>query len=245
MTLITDALDRIARQCSITPPSSWLTSTVTGVVELRDDFLRETVDDLADRLDLPAPIGQQQTLTGTGATNADGSETFSLNADFKRLQRDQLAVYDTLQDRAVVPVTEDGQWNHLTDVGASGAIKHYRIAGYEGNWTMDVYNAPGTGDEIKVSYISTNWMANAAGTLGDTFTAADDVLIFPRRIIEAGTVFRFRERKGLPYQDKYAEYEALVARLSNDTRSRRRIDFGTPDPNVRWQDLIPAFIPSS
>lgn len=245
MTLITDALNRIARQCSITPPTSWLTSTVTGIVELRDDFLLETVDDITDRINLPSPIGKQQTLTGTGTLNADGSETFTLNADFKRLQRGELAVYDQRQDRAVVPITDDGQWTFLTDIGASGVVKHYRLAGYDGAYTIDIYNPPGTGDTITVSYCSNLWMATSAGVAGSAFTAATDVLLLPRRIVEAGTVWRFRERKGLDFQGKYQEYEALLARLSNDTRGRRSIHMGEPDRDVRWQDMIPAFIPSS
>ena len=67
----------------------------------------------------------------------------------------------------------------------------------------------------------------------------------PRTVVESGTVWRYRERRGLPYLDKYNEYEAKMARLSNDTRARRVVSFGETDNNVRWQDLVPAFIPSS
>lgn len=245
MTTIVSALNRIARQCSVTAPSDWVTATSTTAKELRDDYLLETVDDIQERIDLPSPIGKRQTLTGTGSTNSDGSETFTLNSDFKRLQRDDWAVYDPLQDRQVVPITEDGKWEYLTDIGASGIIKHYRIHGYEGNYTIDVYNPPGSGDTLTVSYISNLWKANSSGTAGSSFTDADDVLLLPRRLVESGVVWRWRERKGLPYQDKYMEYESLLARLSNDTRGRRRIDMGEPDRSVRWQDMVPTFIPDS
>ena len=245
MTTVVAALDRIARQTSVATPSSWVTATTKDQIEIRDDFLLETVDDIADRLDLASPIGQQVTLTGTGTTNADGSETFSLPSDFKRTQRDELALYDVDQDRPCIPVTNTGQWTMLTDTGAAGAIKYYRVQGYDGNFTVDIYNAPGTGSEIKLAYISKNWMATSGGTVGSMLANLDDVLLMPRRLVEVGTVWRFRERRGLPYEDKYAEYEALIARLSNDSRSRRKINFGEPDKDVRWQDLIPAFIPSS
>lgn len=245
MTTVVAALDRIARQTSVATPSSWITATTRDQVEIRDDFLLETVDDIADRLDLASPIGQQVTLTGTGTENADGSETFTLPADFKRTQRDELALYDVDQDRPCVPVTNTGQWTMLTDTGAAGAIKYYRIQGYDGNFTVDIYNAPGTGSEIKLAYISKNWMATSGGTAGSELTSLDDVLLMPRRVVEVGVVWRFRERRGLPYEDKHQEYEALIARLSNDSRSRRVINFGGPEKDVKWTDLIPSFIPSS
>lgn len=246
MATIVEALDRIARQCSVRKPSSWVTATRTDQVELRDDFFLETVEDILSRVDLPSPLGQQTTLTGgSGAAQSNGAERFTLPADFARIQRDKLAVYDVDQDQPCIPVVNDGEWTYLTDIGATGAIKYYRLQGYEGNWTLDVYDAPGTGSEIVVSYASTNWMASDSGTVGKVFSSETDVLLLPRRVVEVGTVWRFRERRGLPYEDKFGEYEALISRLSNDRRGRRTVNFGEPDRSIKWQDMVPAFIPDS
>ena len=239
MTQITEALNRIARQCGVQPPSSWVTATRTDHVEIRDDFLMETIVDIQDRVDLPSPIGKQTTITGTGAEN------YALPSDFHRVARDPFAVYDSALDRPVVPIQADGEWTHIKDIGTTGVIRYYRIKGYDGTWTIDLYSEPSAAVEVVVSYVSTLWMATAGGTAGTMFTAEDDVLLMPRRVVEAGTVWRFRERRGLPYLDKYNEYEALIARLSNDGRSRRSIDMGGRQTDVRWQDLIPAFIPPS
>lgn len=244
MTTVVEALDRIARQCGVKAPSSWVTATRDDHVSLRDDFLRETIDDVLDRCDLASPVANQQTIVGgAGTAQADGSERFSLNSDFRRLQRDDYAIYDPQQDRPVVPVTDDGKWDYLTDIGATGVIKYYRTAGYDGAFTIDIYKAPATGDEYKINYISNKWVVSG-GVGSTTFAADDDVLILPRRVVEAGTVWRFRERQGLPYNDKMMEYEALLARLSNDSRGRRSVDMGG-QKFVRWQDLVPSFIPPS
>lgn len=237
MTLVTEALDRIARQCSVKAPSSWLTATRDDHLELRDDFLLETVDDILDRCDMPSPIGAQTTIAG------DGSETYSLPVNFKRLARDELAVYDNNLDQPVYPITTDGEWTHLKDIGTVGAVKFYRLTGYEDNWSISIYDEPT--DSITVSYISRNWMASGSGTAGYAFTAAEDVLLLPRRIVETGVVWRFRERRGLPYADKRAEYETLIHRHDIGSRGRRNIAIGGNRNEVRWQDLIPAFIPSS
>lgn len=237
MTTVVEVLARAARQCSIVAPSSWVSSTDDEHVELRDDFLLETVDDIQARVDLPSPIGKQTTISG------DGSEQYTLPTNFVRTQRDQLAVYDTQQDSPAIPVTDDGMWTYIKDIGTSGVRKYYKIEGYEGNYTISIYSNPSS--DLTVSYISDVWMKTDGGTEGNAFTAEDDVILLPRRVVEAGIIWRWRERRGLPYEDKYNEYEALIARLSNDTRGRRVIDMGQSSTDVRWQDLVPSFIPAS
>lgn len=236
MTLITEALDRAARQVSISPPGQWITASEQKYVEIRDDFLLETADDILERVDLPAPSGAQVTIAGTGA------ETYALPADFKRLQRNRLAVYDASLNRPVDPITTDGEYTYTKDVGLSGVQRYYKTSGYDGSFSLSFDPAP-TGN-IVVSYVTKNWKASALGIAGSVFMAPDDILLFPRRLIESGIVWRWRERKGLPYQDKYMEYEALLARLSNDLRGRKSINFGGVTP-ARWQDMVPAFIPAS
>ena len=234
MATVVDVLNRIARHCSIQRPSSWITATEDEYVEIRDDFLRETVDDLLDRVDWPSPIGVEYTLTGTGVA------TYALPSDFRRLQRNPYSVYDVQLDAPGIPVTSDGEWVELLDSGIAGADRFYRLKGYEGAWEIEFEAAPTT--DITLSYVSNNWMATAGGTVGDMLTAEDDVLTLPSRLVEVGTIWRWRERKGLPFQDKYTEFNMLLGRYLNDVRGRRVVSFGKRR-QVRWQDRVPAFIP--
>jgi hypothetical protein len=236
MTLIVDVLDRIARHCSISTPSSWITATADEYLEIRDDFLRECVDDLLDRVDWPQPVGAQVTITGTGVAS------YALPADFRRLQRNAYSVYDEQLDAPGIPVVTDGDWVELLDSGIAGADRFYRLTGYEGAFAIEFESEPTT--DIVLSYVSNNWKATAAGVAGNMFTAADDVLILPSRLVEVGTIWRWRERRGLPFQDKYNEFSMLLARYHNDARGRRSVSFNRKKP-VRWQDRVPAFIPSA
>lgn len=245
MATIVDSLNRIARQCSVKAPSSWVTATRDDHVELRDDFMLEAVDDILDRVDLPSPIGAQVVLsTLASSTNTDGSRTFILPSTFKQLHRNEWSIYDPDQDRPCIPITQDGLFTYIADTGTAGVVHYFVLEGYEGNWTLKFYRDPGSTSTITVSYNTVNWMANA-GTAGSTFTDETDVFLLPRRLVESGTVWRYRERKGMPYLDKYNEYEALIARLSNDRRARRAIDMGGHESTIRWQDLVPAEIPPS
>lgn len=241
MTLITTVLARCARECSIDEPSSWLSTTDDDHVALRDDFLLETVDDILERVDLPSPISAQQVITG------DGSEDYSLNSNFRRLQRDAMAVYETTTNRrACIPVTDDGTWLHIGELGTAGVERYYRLKGYDGNWTISFYQNPTSGISITVSYVTTNWMANSSGTSGSEFTDSEDVLLLPRRVVELGTVMRFRMRNGLDPSAHRLAYEAELNRLSNDRRVRRSVNFGEPEARVApWDVPVPDYIPTS
>lgn len=238
---IASAMDRAARECSIAPPSAWIGATQLTYQELRDDFLLEVVDELLDRIDWPSPIGKVQTITG------DGSEEYSLNSDFKRLARDPWAVFETTTTRrAGIPITSDGDWNYLKEIGTAASNRYYRLEGYYGARTIDFYQAPESSDEIKISYVSDLWMATSGGTVGNAWTDEGDILLLPRRLLELGVITRFRRRKGMPYADWLAEYETRVSRYANDRRQLRKFDAGDKGEERGPFDLVvPDFIPSS
>ena len=60
-----------------------------------------------------------------------------------------------------------------------------------------------------------------------------------------GCVWRFKRRKGFPYQDIMNEYEGKLARLANEMRGRRTIEFGTPEPRLPMRVPIPHVIPTT
>ncbi|RMD94233.1 MAG: hypothetical protein D6811_03260, partial [Alphaproteobacteria bacterium] len=108
MSTLAAVMDRAARRCSVSPPSDWIAATSDDHVELRDDILAATVDDLRARVDWPAPIGKQSVIAG------DGSEEYSLPSDFSRVHGDPPAVYETAGFRRVcTPVASVGEWTAI------------------------------------------------------------------------------------------------------------------------------------
>jgi len=238
MALVVDILARAARQCSVTPPSSWLTvSDQTGLEMI--DFMEETVADVLDRIDVTGPISKVVSIPGTDA------EEYALPTDFYRLQRTEMAVYESLRmQRGVIPVSDDGQWQYITDTGWGGAQRFYRIRGYDENYVIGFQREPGADDTILVSYVSKDWMINAA-VQKDTFSDAMDECLLPRKLIEKGIVWRFSERKAMEYQSTRLEYEMLMARYANDSKTRRVITFGGSIDRSPWDIPIPAYIPEA
>lgn len=232
---VSDILDRAANQCSLASPDSWVSDTTASVLEMKD-FLLETVDDVLDRVDLPSPITQIASITG------DGSETYDLPPAFKRMTRNRTAVYDSgLSRRFGDPISDDGTWEYLTDLSSAGGRRYYRVEGYLGAYTISFRQPLESGVTVKVAYVSRNWLTDGTST----FDSEDAETVLPRRLLEAGIVARWRERKGLDYTPKLAEYEAILARLANDSRGRRAIRFGPRRVASPWDIPAPDTIPEA
>ena len=134
-TLVVDSLARAARQCSVPAPSSWVSDTTQSVEELRD-FLRETVDDILDRADLPSPFTASTTLA------CDCSDSYDLPATFRRLIRGDRAVFDPdFAGRRCRALPDEGDWQRLTELDPAGTWRWFRPQGYEGAWSLQVLPA--------------------------------------------------------------------------------------------------------
>lgn len=240
MATVREAMEVAARQCSVTVPSDWITTTDITILELKD-FLVETVDELLDRIDWPSPLGADTTITGTGASS------YSLPSAFKRLTRDSWAVYETTTTRRrCVPIVTNGEWTHLNELGSAGAFRYYRVLGdEESGYTIEFYQTLDTGQEAICSYVGKNWL-KTGGTAAATWTLAADTLMLPRRLIELGVIWRFRRRKGLVFTDIYNDYEIKLMRLSNDARGSRTLNFGGHSDNIHPMRVpVPDEIPTA
>lgn len=239
MATVKDTMDKAARRCSVTPPSSWITATDKTSVELKD-LLAEVVEEVLDRLDLPDPITKDTTITYTG------TEPHDLPSDFLRLTRDPLAIYETTTTRRRgIPIMTNGMWSHLEQLGSAGGDRYYRLSGDDAaGFAIEFYRPLASGDSVTVSYVSQNWLTSS-GTAGTTWAAAEDTLLLPAELVRLGVVWRFKQRKGLPYSDIMAEYEARISRRINDGRGIRSVNMGGGEGRAPWDIPVPDSIPSS
>jgi len=240
MPTVAEVMNEAARECSVTVPNSWITATTLTYMELKD-FLKDTVDELLERIDWPDPITQDVTITGTGVS------AYSLPAAFKRLTRDDMAVYETTGNRrACKPVTTNGVWTYLVEHNAAGGTRYYRTSGdEESGYEIEFFADLETGNVVTVSHVTKNWL-KSGGSAASTWADAADTLLLPKRLIKMGVIWRFRRRKGLPYADRMAEYEAVLARMANDSRVIRSVDMSGGAKRRNPFDVpIPDYIPSS
>lgn len=241
MATVSEVMDDVALECAVTVPGSWIAAITTRTYRELHSILHQTVAELLDRVDWPDPITIDYTITG------DGSEEYDLPSDFRRLTFDAGAVYETTTTRRnVIPVTSNSAWTHLEQWGTAGGNRYYRTAGNEADgYSMGFYRPLETGSQVIVSYVSRNWL-KSSGTATDEWTSVEDTLLLPSELVRLGCVFRFKRRKGFPYQDILNEYEGKLARLANQSRGRRAINFGGPqEPGHPMRVPVPDFIPGS
>jgi len=234
--IIKDFMDLAARECSITPPTTWSAATDTNSVLIKS-YLKDTVRELIERGDWNQ-LNRDQVITG------DDSTDYDLPTDFLRLADDPNAVYENSPNRAAcIPVITNTMWTALVEDGASGADRYYRIQGSE----IEFFAAPPTDAEITVSYISKNWKTSADGaTPGSTWDADADLSLLPGELLQMGVVWRFKRHKRLYYADFKAEYDGMLSRAISNDRPAGKIS--TDGPTRRrgpWDVPVPAYIPSS
>lgn len=241
MTTVSSVMDEVALSCGVAVPGSWIAATTKRTYQELHSILRVTVREMLDRVDWPDPITLDATITGTGAT------AYDLPADFRRLAFDDLAVYETTTDRRpCIPVSSNGAWTHLNEIGSAGGERFYKITGNASDaYDISFYKALETGSVVKVSYVSNNWLKHDS-VASDAWEGADDTLLLPSELVRTGVIWRFKAQKGLPYEAVMNEYEGKLARLANESRGRRVINFGSPLYDGKPMRVpVPDYIPTS
>lgn len=210
MATIKAEVNNAAIECGVIPPPSWLSTADSTAVEMVA-LLRAVVDDLLDRHPWTGAA-----LTATIAPVVETS-VWTFPALFLRLQPYVNAVYETAPNRRpVLPYVDDGDWVELAAHGFAGAQRYFRRTATG----LEFYRPLPAGASVKVSYVSTKWVV---GTNNEWTDEANDVAIFPSRLIRFGLIYRWRRQKGMRFGDELAEYEAILARAINEDRPRRRI----------------------
>lgn len=237
MVKVSELMNRAARECKLKAPGAWVPATDLSYMDMKD-YLSDTVEELLQRLDWPNPVTIDLPVIGTGA------EDHNLPPDFLRVTRDELAVYEpTTTRRACIPITSNGAWSHLKQLGSAGGNRYYRIQGSDGAYKIGFYRPLEANQRVIVSYVSKNWNV-AAGVYSDEWKVEEAECLFPADLVRLGVVWRFRRAKGMPYADRLNEYEGRLSRLINDARGIRSISFGEP-PSMRspFDIPVPDFIP--
>jgi hypothetical protein len=226
MPKVATVMDFCARQCSLGKRSGWIADTSATALELKD-FLAETVDEVLDRLDLPSPVTRETTITGNGTAGF----SYPLPIEFKRLVRDDAAVLElTLSRRPLIPVSTNGAWTAIELQNAAGANRYYRIIGDDVNgFFVQFLRTLETGSQVKVAYVTKNWMQNVSSVAGVEWTDDEDLLVLPEVITRLGVIWRFKRKKGLPFGDLQAEYEIRMTRAINDARGLRTVNMTGSD----------------
>lgn len=222
MDVLKDAMDDAAAECSLAVPSLFATNTQTSYVQLKR-YMYSTARELLSRIDW-ASCTLDETLTG------DGTNVIALPSDFGRVVRrdeeDGAAVWSDGMRRAFKPFNSNGEWTVVRSMGPTPSYG-YRIVGSNIEFTQDI----ALGDTITLSYVSKDWISHASARAAE-WTDDADLSYLPIRLIELGSVWRWRRKRGLEFSSYQGEFEIELTRASNDDRSIRKIRFGQSPNNT-------------
>lgn len=242
MATVAKVMNHAAQRCSLRPPADWITNETATYSEMKS-FLIETAEELLDRLDLPDPITKPVRFTGDGT-----DQRHALPSDFKRLTRDEWAVYEPFRNRRkATQVHSNAAWEHLALTNTGGSERFFRLTGDEGaGFAMSFWRYLEPGSEISASYVSKNWLRNPATDASpaievDEWTVEAAQLLLPDVLVRLGVIWRFKQKKGLPHADALAEYEMRISRAINDAQGIRKISAGDNRPRD-WRPEIPDII---
>lgn len=135
------------------------------------------------------------------ATQSVVSSPLTLPTDFQRVA--SAGAVRASDGSPIRPVTDAGQWAVVLQVPSTTAF-YFIKAG------QVLFSPASAAVGASVDYFSRKW-ALASSTPIEAFTADDNTVRFPERLLIKNMIWRWKRQKGLAYDDSLAEFEADMA----------------------------------
>lgn len=134
-----------------------------------------------------------------------GVDSHPLPSDFKEMAEAGAVRLNKAGFSPVLPVAAPEMWVLLKQRPSSQPYYHLTDGTVAFSPVLDA-------DGAVFRYVSRNWVEGKA-----EIAQNGDNLLIPERLVEKGTIWRWRRQKGLPFDDLLAEFEAdLIAEIKAD-----------------------------
>lgn len=138
-------------------------------------------------------------------TVAGGLGAVDLPDDFFEMAEQGAVRVNTSGFHPIRSVVAPEQWEFLSARGSTQPYYHLK-----GGQLLFAPALPADG--ARVRYVSQNWVQGRS-----TVEQNGDTILIPERLVEKGTIWRWKRQKGLPFDDCLAEFEAdLIAEIKAD-----------------------------
>lgn len=155
--------------------------------------------EIAERFDWKAlertetAVGSPHPFPSDYARMIDGGAVMTADGDFVR------------------PVKNPSQWAVVKQVPSSQPYFYL-------SKTDVAFSPASAGTGAIVTYISKNWIVGNSGSEKSSWSADDDAVVFPERLLVLNIIWRWKRQKGLAYDDPLAEFEAALVAASAEDR---------------------------
>lgn len=213
MSLLT-IIQAAAREVGVTAPSTVIGNSDPQVAELLA-IAQEEGFDLMRR-------GTWQILdkTQTFVAVAQTIQTAAIPSDFDRFVQETF--WNRTRKRPLYGPVTSQEWQNLIAWTSSPVVDTFR---YVQNQIWITPN-PSAGDTMAYEYISQNW-CQSAGSVGKSAWSVDtDTGVLSEGIMTYGVVWRFKQKKGLPFQAVYDMWDSRCKQALVSDMPQRTINFG-------------------
>jgi hypothetical protein len=223
-------IQRVCTRIGITSPNVAFASQDPQIQQLLE-ISNEEGQDLADRYQWQAL--QLEALFTTVATQIQGAMS-TIAPGCKWVVNE--TIWDRTLRRPVYGPRSLQDWQEAKAIAINGPFSSYRII----NDSINFYPTPAAGDSCAFEYITKNWISTSTASSSDVWTNDADTPRLDDQLIILGTIWRWKQIKGLDYAEDYAKYERRVTNaISHDGGKPILYMDGAP------QEIIPGiFVPA-
>lgn len=154
----------------------------------------------------------------------------------------QFAYFETFYDRTLRrplygPLSEI-EWQQIKALPNPGPFYKFRIRGDR----LLINPAPVAPlSQLAFEYASSWAVRDAGGTLKASVTTDTDTFLFPEPILRKGLAMRWKQIKGLPYQEDQTQYYNLLNNYIARDKVKARIDVANPQQaSIRPGVFVPS-----
>jgi hypothetical protein len=147
------------------------------------------------------------------------TSAYSLPADLRRFGNGTF--YNLTEEQALLGPVSGMTWAELT----RGSLEiGYQYAFTVRGGYLSLSPTPSSVQNIGYDYYSKYFCTNSGGTAISDWTADSDLFRLDDELAVLGIAYRFKARKGLPFAEEKADYQAAVMALKVDDRPLPMID---------------------
>jgi len=201
MTLIT-TIQSVCRQLGLPQPAGAFSET-DDMVEQLVALAQEAGDDLTRDHDWSILTVvrdftgvEDEVQTGEPPTTSVAFDRFAQNTD----------IWDTGNNWKLIGPHTPREWQSITIRQVGPPTKHWTLIG----GVLNIYPAPTTDDTFRYTYITKNWIRLESGDQSSdvsAWTNDSNTSLLPERLIKLSTIWRWKQVKGLGYEEDMATFE--------------------------------------
>lgn len=170
---------------------------------------------------------QALTKTHTFTSIAAERQTTGVPSDFDRMLSNSM--FNQTRKRHVTGPLTGQEWEAHEALTSQLLFDAWRMRETQ----LDLKPIPSAGDTYAYAYVSSDWAHDEGWTVyRDAFAADSDAALLDEELMTYGVIWRFKQSRGLQFDDDFGLYEQQVKQAMARDGSRRVISLGGVDDDA-------------